>query len=428
MHVLVLGGNGFIGGHVVSALLRHGHRVRLALRRTRPGPALDGRIEIIAADLNRDVTPEAWRPRLAGIDAVINCAGILQGRPGQDIDAVHRRGPAALFAACEAAGVHRVIHVSAISARPDAGTAYARSKCAGDRALTATALDWVILKPSLVHGAGAYGGTALMRALAMLPGVMPVVGDGRAAFNPIHAEDLAEDITRLLDRRDITRVTLEPMGRERRELRAILTDLRSWLGLAPAPVLPLPLPLVRLACLVGDLFGGPLSTTALTQLLAGNDGDPEAYARVIGRMPRGFRASLAETPVPPEARWQARSYFLRPLLRVALALVWLGSGVVGLMQPAETVFVFGSSLGLGEAASLLAGYGFSVIDLAIGAAVLARWRPGLLALVQIGVVAGYTAVLGIGLPQLWLDPFGPLLKNVAVLAAPLTLARLEPTR
>lgn len=428
MQVMVLGGNGFIGSHVVACLLRHGHHVTLALRHPPQGPALDPRLTALQADLSRDTRPEDWRPRLAGIEAVVNCAGILQQRPGQDIDAIHHRGPAALFAACAAAGIRRVIHVSAISARPGTATAYARSKCAGDDALAASSLDWVILKPSLVHGAGAYGGTALMRAMALLPGLMPVPGDGEAAFNPIHAEDLAEDIARLLDPAAVSRQVLEPMGPERVSLRDILAALRCWLGAPPAPVLPLPLPLVRLACRVGDLFGGPLSSTALDQLLAGNDGDAASYAAAIGRMPRGFRASLAETPVPPEARWQARSYFLRPLLRLALALVWLGSGLVGLLQSSATVSAFAGTLGLGPMTGLAAGYGFSLLDIAIGLGVLCRWRPGPLALAQVGIVAGYTIVLGIALPGLWLDPFGPLLKNAAVVAAALTLARLEPAR
>ena len=428
MQVLVLGGNGFIGGHVVSCVLRHGHRVTLALRHPPKGPSLDPRLTVLRADLSRDTRPEDWRPRLAGIDAIVNCAGILQQRPGQDIDAIHHRGPAALFEACAAAGVRRVIHLSAISARPGTATAYARSKCAGDDALAASGLDWVILKPSLVHGAGAYGGTALMRAMALLPGFVPLPGDGRAAFNPIHAEDLAEDIARLLGPATISRQVLEPMGPERVTLRDILSALRCWLGAPPAPLVPLPLPLVRLACRLGDLFGGPLSSTALAQLLAGNDGDPAPYAAAIGRMPRGFAASLAETPVPPEARWQARSYFLRPLLRLALALVWLGSGLVGLLQSPATVLAFAGALGLGDNAGLAAGYGFSLLDLLIGLGVLCRWRPGPLALLQVGVVAGYTAVLGIALPGLWLDPFGPLLKNVAVAAAALTLGRLEPER
>ncbi|MCF4164215.1 SDR family oxidoreductase [Zavarzinia compransoris] len=428
MNVLVLGGNGFIGGHVVAALVKRGHHVTVAMRRPPRPPSPDPRLGHARVDLARDVEASAWAPRLAGIDAVVNCAGILQARPGQPIDAVHHRGPAALFAACEAAGVRRVVHVSAISARPDADTDYARTKCAGDTALMASALDWVILKPSLVHGAGGYGGTALIRALALFPLAIPLVGDGAAAFNPIHAEDLAADIADLVADGRVSRLVLEPMGPERVGLAEILPVLRHWLGGGPAPFLRLPLPLVRLACRFGDLFGGPMSTTALTQLLAGNDGDPAPYAEAMGRHPRGFTASLAETPVPPEARWQARTYFARPALRAALVLVWLLSGLFGLLVPASTMIATAAAIGLGPAAGLIAGYGFCFVDIAIGLAVLLRYRPGWTAFAQVTVVAGYTLVLGIGLPALWLDPFGPLLKNLAVIAAAVALAGMDHDR
>lgn len=428
LNVLVLGGNGFIGGHVVAALLRRGHRVTVAMRHPPRPPFPDDRLSHLQVDLARDVDTSAWLPRLAGIDAVVNCAGILQARPGQKIDAIHHLGPAALFAACEAVGLRRVIHISAISARPDADTDYARSKCAGDAALMATALDWVILKPSLVHGAGGYGGTALMRALALFPLAIPLVGDGAAAFNPIHAEDLAADIADLVADHRVNRRVLEPMGPERVSLARILPVLRHWLGGGPAPFLRMPLPLVRLACRFGDLFGGPMSTTALSQLLAGNDGDPAPYAEAMGRRPRGFTASLAETPVPPEARWQARTYFARPALRTALVLVWLLSGLFGLLVPAATVTATAAVLGLGPGTGLAAGYGFCFVDLAIGLAVLLRYRPGWTAAVQVAVVAGYTLVLGIGLPALWLDPFGPLLKNLAVIAAAIALAGMDRDR
>ncbi|MDD3447035.1 MAG: NAD(P)H-binding protein [Zavarzinia sp.] len=428
MQVLVLGGNGFIGGHVVAALLKRGMRVRVAMRHPPDNPLPDERLTWLRVDLARDTEAMVWLPRLAGIDAVVNCAGILQQRAGQPIDAVHHRGPAALFQACERAGVRRVVHISAISARPDAATAYAESKCVGDAALAATGLDWVILKPSLVHGAGGYGGTALMRALALFPFVMPLVGDGTAAFNPIHAEDLAEDIADLVESPRVSRRVLEPMGPERVSLAEILRGLRQWLGGKPAPFLRLPLPLVRIACRIADRFGGPISTTALAQLLAGNDGDPAPYAAAIGRSPRAFRASLAETPVPPEVRWQARAYFTRPLLRGALALVWLLSGLVGLLLPADTMIATAAALGLEPAAALAAGYGFSALDLALGLAVLARWRPGTTAVIQVAVVAGYTLALGIGLPGLWLDPFGHLLKNATVIAAALALAAVDHNR
>jgi uncharacterized protein YbjT (DUF2867 family) len=104
-----------------------------------------------------------WTPRLQGVDAVINCAGILQGGRGQSIEAVHHLGPRALFDACVGSGVRRVIQISAISADEAAGTAYASSKKSAEDALRSLDLEWVILRPSLVYARGSYGGTCSVR-------------------------------------------------------------------------------------------------------------------------------------------------------------------------------------------------------------------------------------------------------------------------
>jgi uncharacterized protein YbjT (DUF2867 family) len=132
LRILLTGANGFIGGRLLAGLRARGHIVVAAVR----DPAgLYGRwpdVAAIAVDFNRDTTEEIWRPRLAGIDAVINCAGVLHSGRGQDIDAIHATTPMALFDACVAAGVGKVIQISAISADAEVGTTYALTKKRAD--------------------------------------------------------------------------------------------------------------------------------------------------------------------------------------------------------------------------------------------------------------------------------------------------------
>src|SRR6202045_1759170 len=91
---------------------------------------------------------------------------------------VHVDGIASLFAACEQTGVRRVEHFSTIGVDREAPTAFSRTKLEGDRRLMASDLDWIILRPSVVVGRPAYGGSALFRGLASLPvlPVMPKIG------------------------------------------------------------------------------------------------------------------------------------------------------------------------------------------------------------------------------------------------------------
>lgn len=428
MHVLLTGANGFIGRYVMGALLSAGHHVIPAVRRPKEIDGLLPAPVAIQVDMNRDIRPEDWQPRLAGIDAVINCAGVLQGRPGQSIDAIHEAAPKALFEACRRAGVRRVIQISAISAEPAADTAYAATKHAADRFLAATDLDWVILRPSLVYAAGAFGGTALFRALAALPGIVPLIGAGDQPFQPIHIDDLTATILLLLQDRTINRVAVDPVGPERVSLRDVLVDLRAWLGLPPARTVQVPRRLVAIAARLGDLVGGPISTTALKQLEFGNVGSSDAFVAATGIRPRRWRDALRATPAQWQDRWHARLYFVRPLLRGSLILTWLGSGIVGLIQPVTRLAPLLQRLGLagpvGEAMAL----GFSAVDLAIALALLLRWRPALATMAQLSVVLGYTIWLGLLAPGLWLDPFGPLLKNLPILAAILALGALETDR
>ena len=112
-----------------------------------------------------------WGPHLAGVDAVINCAGVLQDN-AWDSTGVHAEGAANLFTACEKANVTQAIHFSAIGVDRETPTRFSASKAAGDQALMRTRLNWVILRPSVIVGRPAYGGSALIRGLASLP-VLP---------------------------------------------------------------------------------------------------------------------------------------------------------------------------------------------------------------------------------------------------------------
>jgi uncharacterized protein YbjT (DUF2867 family) len=428
MKILLTGANGFIGRYLVAGLLAAGHEVIPAVRRPAESDRLLPAPRSIKIDLNRDTKPSDWLPRLAGIDAVINCAGVLQERPRQSIAAIHAEAPKALFEACRQAGVQRVIQISAISAEAAAGTAYALTKRAADQFLQASDLDWIVLRPSLVYARGAYGGTALMRALAALPFAIPMVGRGEQRFQPIHVDDLVKTVTTILDHPTITRATIDPVGPDVLSMRQILIDLRCWLGFPPAPVIAIPRIFIRPLALLGDIAGGPINSTALRQLEHGNTGDIAAFERATGINPRRWQAALLAEPAQAQDRLQSRIYFIRPLLRLSLALLWIGSGVVGLLQPAATVQAIGAGFGLAGSTALIIASAASLLDIVIGSAVVFRWRPSLLAAIQFVVVLAYTIALSAARPALWLEPFGSLLKNLPILAAILLYAGLERDR
>jgi uncharacterized protein YbjT (DUF2867 family) len=431
VRILLTGANGFIGGQLLAGLAARGHEIVGAVRN--PG-ALRGRfpgVDAIAVDFNRDTSITDWTPRLSGIDAVINCAGVLHAGRGQNIEAIHAKAPIALFDACVAAGVRRVVQISAISADAEAGTVYALTKKKADNHLRTLPLDWTVLRPSLIYGEGSYGGTSALRGLAGLPLVTPMVGDGSTSFRPLHIDDLVESVVRVVESDHFAGLTLDPAGPEIVSLRDLVRRYRSWLGLQPALTVPIPFPVMALSARIADLGGGgPLGTASLEQLRYGNAGGAAAaaFADQIGFVPRTLEAALSRRPAQTQDLWHARLYFLRPVLRAALILLWVGSALAGLLAPVSAYAdVADAFAALGLPARPLA-IAFSVVDFLIAAALLFRWRPRMLAALQLTVVGGYTILLGALVPTLWLDPFGALLKNLPILAAICVWAILEEER
>lgn len=416
MRVLLTGANGFIGAHLTAALLAAGHEVVAAVRNPTALAARFPDIETVAADMNRDITPADWLPRLEGVDAVINCAGVLQGGRGQDMAAIHHLAPAALFDACVGTGVRRVVQISAISADDEAGTDYARTKKLADDHLRGLDLDGVVLRPSLIYGEGAYGGTAMLRALAAFPFVTPIIGQGRQAFRPLHVKDLAKTVLACLERDDLARRTLEPVGPRVETVKDILAQYRSWLGRPPARPLPVPPGAVRLLCRLGDVFGrGPLSTTSLKQMEYGNAGQETGFIETIGFRPASLAERLQASPAQTQDLWHARLYLLRPLVRVVLVLLWFISGVLGLATLQSFAVPLLSAAGFPPALASLTALATSLLDLVIAGLLVANWRPRLTGLLQLAAIVGYTLALTVIAPHLWGDAFGPLIKNLPIL-------------
>lgn len=415
MRILLLGAGGFIGRHILGELLAAGHEVVGTARSTQTLAAAFPAARFMAIDLAQALDTESWRARLVGVDVVVNAAGLLRGA---EMEAVHVGMPKALYAAASTSGVRRVVLISAISARPDVATDYATSKLAGEDALRASALDWTILRPSLVYGDGSYGGTSLMRGMAGLPLAVALPAAGDFAFSPIHVRDLAHAVKIACEGGVAPRQTLEPAGPEILTLRDMLARYRAWLGFGPARFLSIPMPVMRLLGRVGDRFGdGPVSTNSLVQMVAGNAGDGRAFADAIGFTPRRLDDALQAHPAQVQDRWHARLFFLTPALRAVLVLLWLASAWLGLTHGAAQTAALVDSIGLPRTWADPLRIGGSLLDLGIAAHLLFGRSAMRSALVQLAVVAGYTAVIGFALPQLWLDPLGPLLKNLPILVA-----------
>jgi uncharacterized protein YbjT (DUF2867 family) len=415
MRVLVVGAYGLIGSHVAARLHAAGHEVVGAGRDIDAAARRMPHLRWISADLAKLRQPEDWHRHLAGIDAVVNCAGALQPSPRDDIAAVHVDGPLALYRACADLSIRRVVHVSAASVEAGRPTAFNTTKHRMEELLKPLDLDWVILRPGLVLAPAAYGGTALLRGLAGFPWFTPAVHP-ESVTQVISVHDVTEAISHALAPPSPARISVDLVHEAPTRLAEIVTALRGWLGFPPAKVIAIPPCLAGLAAKAGDALAflgwrPPIRSTTLAQLSMGVTGDGTACERAFGFRPASLSQMLAQWPSSVQERWFARLYFVKPLALVVLALFWLLSGLIGLATVPAAAAVLeraGWPVSLATGA-VVAG---SLVDIALGAlAAFRRFAPSALTGM---VVVSVLYLLGgtLARPDLWADPLGPLLKVV----------------
>lgn len=412
MKILVCGASGFIGSAVCARLEAAGHQVLRGVRRAE-------RADELAIDYCSATQPAAWQVCLRGVDAVVNAVGIIREQGAASFEALHARAPAALFAACAQAGVRRVVQVSALGAA-DGDSAYFTSKRAADEALMALPLEWTVLRPSLVFGREG-DSAAMFCQVASLP-VMVAPALGAARFQPVHIDDLAQAVVAAVDPATPARRVIDLAGRDAVSYDAMLAAYRNAMGFAPAPLVHIPAPLMAgAAWFCGHIPGLPLTPDNWRMLRAGSalrldDSDgPAAMRQLLGRAPR----ALGDFIAPAEAellRLRALASWRSALLRWTLALVWLATAVISafIYPPADSLALL-APVGLGGGLALAALYAAAAVDAIFGLATVLRPSRALW-LAQGGLIAGYSIVIAICLPEFLWHPFGPLLKNLPILA------------
>ncbi|HTJ96108.1 MAG TPA: SDR family oxidoreductase [Rhodocyclaceae bacterium] len=409
MKILICGADGFLGRHFSAHLHAAGHQVVRAVR----SPRTTGDIAI---DYCRDLSVDAWLPRLEDVDVVINAIGILIETSAQPFAAIHTDAPKALFDACAAKGGIRVIQISALGVQSGT-TQYFRSKLAADAHLATLDLDWAIVRPGLIYGLDG-GSSRVLRLLASLP-LISLPGNGSQALQPIHIDDLCRCIQALVEATAPLKRDYELAGPQKISYKDLLALYRRGMGLGKPVFLPIPMALMRLTARIAELLPQRvLSRDTLSMLAGGNTTSRKDAQVLLGRdlvAPENFITPITQSAVLSEAV----SLWTQPLLRVALAIMWFAASGLSLLQPDVSLALL-AQVGLSGVTATAALYGASALDLILG--VLTLLRPSrCLWLTQIALVAGYTAIISIWLPAYWLHPFGPVVKNLPILALLLML-------
>lgn len=427
MKVLIVGASGLIGSAIASRLLAGGHEVIAAARN--PPRSDASSLHGARIDLGAISRPDEWSELLSGVNAVVNCAGVLQDGPGASTEAVHRFGPTILLEACKRYGVRRVIHFSAIGVDREARTIFSQTKRAGDAAVAASDLDWIILRPSVVLGRAAYGGSALLRGLSALP-VLPIM-PGSAPIQAVHLDDVVDAVVFFLKPDAPSHRAVELVGPQSYHFDELVRMYRRWMGWPPAHAVHVSVWLATMAYLFGDaiaLIGWkpPVRTTTQREMARGALGDPAQFAALRGIEPRNVEDMLKAEPASVQERWFARLYVLKPLVFTIFPLFWIATGIVSLGPGRERGIQLVMEGGLSEPIAILATLSGGCADIVIGLLIAFRRsaRLGLYAAFLISIV--YTIIGTVLVPSLWIDPLGPMVKIAPVMVFNLVaLAILE---
>jgi uncharacterized protein YbjT (DUF2867 family) len=293
----IFGGSGFIGRYIVQRLARRGWILRIAVRR--PDSALFlkplgdvGQITPVAANIRHDASVAA---AIEGVDHVINLVGVLYEHGPQRFAAVHAEGARRVASAARAAGVKRLLQMSALGADPGSPSLYARTKAEGEAMVRAEFPEAVILRPSVVFGPEDDFFNRFAEIARFSP-ILPLIGGGKTRFQPVYVGDVADAAVAILDRP--ADAPFAPAGKTYELAGPRIYSFKQLMELLLAEIgrkrilLPVPWGIARLqAAVLGLLPQPPLTLDQLKLLQRDN---------IAGGQLPGF-AELGIVPDGPEA-------------------------------------------------------------------------------------------------------------------------------
>lgn len=418
MKVLLVGGTGFVGRHLLAALSATGHEVIATSRgqhiRSLPGvewQVLD--LDRLAVDAKHFILPH-------DIDLLINAAGVLSVDE-QALRLTQDLGTRALFDLAARQGV-RVLQISALGAGEQPDVPFLASKAAADDYLMALGVPAVVLRPSLLVGPGGASSAWLAR-LSPWP-LIPLL-DLQARLQPLHIDDLSAAVLALLRHWPAHSQVLPLVGPQVLTLAQVLDQLRAAQGWGPARYVTAPGSVSRAGAWLGERLGWrALNRQSLSMARRDNVADPEVLAAVCGYRVAPLSARLLDWP----NAGQSAQWALRPLLLAVMLLIWLGTAAVCLGPGYDWSLRIMAESGVSGTPAMFAVYAGSLCDGLLGLGMLFRRSRKWAFRAQLLLMGVYTLFISLVLPHYWFDPYAAVAKNLVLMVATLWLLWTEPRR
>ena len=297
--ILVTGANGFVGSHLVPALVDDGHHVLALVRDDDGGKDLLDRLtppQRPAVEIRRgDVTEPTTLPAaLAGADAVLHLAALPRDWDGgASLRLVNTEGTRNVLGAAKEAGVRRFVHLGGLGLADDPDLHFGSSKAKAMALVRESGLDWTILKPSLLFGPRDGFFNLLAGLVRMSPGIVPITGRGDARFQPLAIGDLARATVQVFSDPETIGHEYELGGPRIWTYREIVEEVLRGMGRRRLLV-PMPVPLIRLVAGAAETvhLPFPVATDQLRQLRYDNVGAPDCVRASFGWDPSPMEGAL----------------------------------------------------------------------------------------------------------------------------------------
>lgn len=288
--ILVTGASGYVGNNMVRRLVALGKPVRAMVGN--PDKALkrladiESKIEIVKGDVTRPETLTEW---MKDVDVVIHLVAIAIEKGKRTYEAINTQGTVNVLEAAKAAGVKRFLNMCQAGATPDHFSRFLRSKGLAQDFVAKSGLNWTAFRPSVIWGPQDEFANVQARLIQMTPIIFPVVGDGKAKFQPVYVGDVVEAFVRSIDDSTTYGQEYELGGPEVLEYQEIVKRVLKALETSRA-LIKIPVPLLRPAVIGMQTFlpAPPVSTTLLELLAVPNVVQDNALISKFGIQPRAF--------------------------------------------------------------------------------------------------------------------------------------------
>lgn len=289
--ILITGGTGFVGGHLIKRLIKKGLSVRVLVRNpAKARPLKELGVEVIPGDITSRSSLDA---AVFGTERVIHLVGIIQEAASATFQKIHVEGTRNILDAAKKTGIRHFIYQSALGTRPAAKSEYHKTKWQAEELVRGSGIPYTILRPSLIYGPGDQFTIRLSEMIKMLP-VLPVIGSGKAKIQPIYIDDVTACIEKAVTTESFMNEIYEIGGPDRLTYEELTLAIARAMGVK-RPMLHLPLLFVKPMARIFETFLSrpPITTDQLIMLQEDNICSLKDIRDGFGIEPIGFSDGLA---------------------------------------------------------------------------------------------------------------------------------------